>query len=63
MIQLDLFQDIDISSLKEQVKSLKESNEKVRKSLFAKHGELSKNYLLLLSRLENLESRICKNQM
>jgi hypothetical protein len=59
MIQLDFFRDEDSNSLKEEVKRLKESNEKVRKSLFAKHGELAKNYLELLSRLEVLEKHIC----
>lgn len=59
MIQLDFFADDDITALKEEIKRLKESNEKVRKSLFAKHGELAKNYLELLSRMEILEKYIC----
>lgn len=60
MIQLDFFDDVQTHSLKEEVRKLKESNEKVRKSLFAKHGELAKNYLELLSRLDNLEHHICR---
>ena len=60
MIQLDFFADDETSALKEEVKRLKESNEKVRKSLFAKHGELAKNYLELVSRMEILEKYICK---
>ncbi len=59
MIQLDFFADDDISVLKAEVKRLKESNEKVRKSLFAKHSELAKNYLELLCRMEILEKHIC----
>jgi|SRR3954463_402798 len=59
MIQADFFIDVDTQALKEEVKRLKESNEKVRKSLFAKHGELAKNYLELMSRLEILERFIC----
>lgn len=60
MIQLDFFADDETTALKEEVKRLKESNEKVRKSLFAKHGELAKNYLELLYRMELLEKYICK---
>ncbi len=59
MIQSDFFTDVDTQTLKEEVKKLKESNEKVRKSLFAKHGELAKNYMELISRLELLERHIC----
>lgn len=59
MIQLDFFTDDEITVLKEEVKRLKESNEKVRKSLFAKHGELAKNHLDLLCRMEILEKYIC----
>lgn len=59
MIQLDFFADDNITALKEEVKRLKDSNEKVRKSLFAKHGELAKNYLELLCRMEILEKHIC----
>lgn len=59
MIQLDFFQDDEIVILKYEMKKLKESNDKVRKSLFAKHGELAKNYMDLLQRMEILERHIC----
>lgn len=59
MIQQDFFTNTDTNVLKEEVKQLKESNEKVRKSLFAKHGELAKSYLELLCRLQTLEKHIC----
>jgi hypothetical protein len=59
MIQLDFFEDRKTQIFKEEVKKLKDSNEKVRKSLFAKHGELAKNYLDLLSRMDILERHIC----
>jgi hypothetical protein len=59
MMQLDFFVDIDTQTLKDEVKRLKESNDRVRKSLFAKHGELAKNYLDLLDRLTILERHIC----
>lgn len=63
MLQLDFFLDADTQAMKDEITKLRESNEKVRKSLFAKHGELAKNYLDLLTRLEILESSICKGTM
>lgn len=59
MIQLDFFDNEDTHLLREEIRKLRESNERVRKSLFAKHGELSRNYFELLSRLEILERNIC----
>lgn len=61
MIQSDFFTNVDTQTLKEEVKKLKESNEKVRKSLFAKHGELAKHYMELISRLDILERHICQS--
>lgn len=60
MIQLDFFDDEDTRLLKEEVRKLRESNERVRRSLFAKHGELAKNYMDLLSRLEIIERNVCR---
>ena len=59
MFQLDFFQNDENRILKEEIAKLKESNDKVRRSLFAKHGELAKNYLELHSRMEILERHIC----
>ena len=71
MIQLDLFQDLDVP-LRDDAKIMRELNEvrqialdtyrssdKVRKALVARHGELAKMYLEIHSRLEVIERNIC----
>lgn len=60
MIQLDFFDNEDTHLLRKEIQKLKESNERVRKSLFAKHGELARNYLELLQRLDVLERNLCR---
>lgn len=62
MYQPDLFESTQESILKKELQKLKESNEKVRKSLFAKHSELLRNYLELCSRVEYLEKNNHKNR-
>lgn len=75
VIQLDFLEDLFpapillpsenqriIKELKQEVEKLSESNTKVRKSLFAKHGELAKMYLEIHQRLEILERNICKGK-
>jgi hypothetical protein len=59
MIQLDFFDNDDRHLLKEEIRKLRESSHKVRKSLFAKHSELTKSYFELLHRLETIERSIC----
>lgn len=59
MIQLDFFDNGDTLLLKEEIKKLRESNDKVRKSLFARHSELTKSYFELVARLEILERYVC----
>lgn len=59
MIQLEFFETDEVQLLKQEVMTLKNSNEKVRRALFARHGELAKNYINLVSRLEILEKNIC----
>jgi len=59
MIQLDFFQDDEMLIMKKQISDLRESNDRVRKSLFAKNGELSKKYMDLLNRLDILDRNIC----
>ncbi len=60
LIQLDLFQEFsDIEILEEKFRLLEKSNEKVRKSLFAKHGALCKQYLELNERFNVLERALC----
>lgn len=68
-IQLDFFkteQECEIESLINQFnthkKETKESADKVRKSLFAKNGELKKKVDELETRLSILEKNICKKE-
>lgn len=60
MIQLDLFEQDEISEIRHRVNSIKDSQEKVRKSLFARNGELHKKYDDLLQRMEILEKYLCQ---
>jgi hypothetical protein len=61
LIQLDFFQEkTEVELLRDEVRGLSESNTKVRKSLFARHGELAKLYLDLLSRMEVIERHLCQ---
>lgn len=60
--QLEFFDDNDklvLLGLKHEVKVVQESSDKVRKSLFARHGELAGKYLELHERMEILEKYIC----
>lgn len=61
MIQLDFFEEKSAEdSLREEFRAVKASADKVRKGIYAKHGELAKQYLELNQRLEILERHICK---
>jgi hypothetical protein len=60
MIQLDFFEKDETLILRDQMRQLKESQDKQRKSLFAKNGELQKKYDDLLKRMEILERNICQ---
>lgn len=59
MIQLEWFRDEDIVVLRMEMEKLKSSNDRMRKALFAKHGELAKNYNELNERINILERNIC----
>lgn len=62
-IQLDFFEEkTEIDLLRDEVKELRLSNEKVRKKLFAAHGELAKKYIDLHNRMQILEANICKGK-
>ncbi len=56
----DHFSDIEI--LEQKIILLEKSNEKVRKSLFAKHGALCKQYLELNDRFNVLEKALCRGK-
>ena len=54
-IQLDLFEEYDeLTLLRKELAQVRESGEKVRKGLFARHNELSKMYLDLKQDQENI---------
>lgn len=63
IFQLDLFlteEQSEIASLRERIDAVETSTGKVRRSLFAKHGELNKKLLDLEERFSILERNICK---
>ena len=63
LVQLELFDDkSEIDVLQDQVNELRKSQDKVRKSLFARHGELAKHYLELNERFDVLEKMLCKGK-
>lgn len=63
-LQLDFFEEkTEWDLLKEDVKVVRESSEKVRKSLFARHGELAKKYMELHDRMEILERNLCQKKI
>jgi hypothetical protein len=61
--QLEFFEIPEIEVLRNDVRFVKESSDKVRKSLFARHGELARKYMELHERLQILEKNICTNNM
>jgi hypothetical protein len=63
LVQLDFFEKkSEVEILEERIKLMEKSNEKVRKSLFAKHGALCKQYMELNERFNVLERVICKGK-
>ncbi len=63
MIQLEFFTSNETIQMKEEIRKLNESHEKVRKSLFAKNGELARKYVDVVQRLEILERNICTGKI
>ena len=60
MMQLEFFEQDETTVLRHKFNSLKESQDKIRKGLFAKNGELQKKYDDLVLRLDILERNICQ---
>ena len=60
IIQFDLFEPIptEAEMLKIELLTLRESQNKLRKGLFARHSHLAQMYLELHNRLEMLEKNI-----
>ena len=56
--QLDIFEETDISSLKEEMKKVKETSDNVRKGLFARHNELAKMFLEQKKEIDYLKQLI-----
>ncbi len=50
----------EIDSLREDIGEVKDSSDKVRKSLFARNADLAKKYLDLSDRMAILERNICQ---
>jgi len=64
MIQLDFFQSHDeLDILRDEIKFVKESNDKVRKGMFARHNELAKMMMNISERLEIIERHICHGDL
>ncbi len=61
LIQLEMFELPTEDRLVLEIDNVKKQNDKVRKALFARHGELAKKYVELHSRMEIIEKGICKN--
>lgn len=60
-LQLEFFdgKKDDLDYIRDDVKCVRESSDKVRKSLFARHAELTRKYLELHDRLDVIERNIC----
>lgn len=64
MIQLDFFvEKTKEEFLEEELENLRKSHDKIRKSLFARHGELAKKYMELHERMDIIERYICKPEL
>jgi hypothetical protein len=61
--QLDFFkteEESEIEALRKEIAAVKTSSDKVRRSLFARNGELTKIVIDLQERLAVIERNICK---
>jgi len=63
LIQLELFDTpTESEMLRSEMEEVRKSSEKVRKALFARHGELAKKYCELHMRMEILERHLCQGK-
>jgi hypothetical protein len=66
-IPLELYllpeENTELAMLRREIESVDLSSNKVRKALFARHGELAKMYMDLHNRLEIIEANICKGKI
>ena len=64
-LQLDFIYDEgkeEIDFLREDVREIRASCDKVRKGIYAKHNVLQRKYNELLERMEIIERNICRNR-
>jgi hypothetical protein len=63
-IQYDLFEErpSEVDELRMQVRAYKESSDRVRKGIFAKHGDLVKRMMDLEGRMQVIEKNICQQK-
>lgn len=62
-IQLDLFrssEECEIIAMRAEIKRIEESTGKVRRGIYAKHGELAKRQMELESRMQVIERGLCR---
>ena len=59
-LQFVLEERSEIEEIKDAVTVVKESSDKVRKSLFARHAALAKKYDELHDRMQIIERNICR---
>ena len=64
IIQYDLFEEkpTEVDELRIELAAVRLSSDKVRKAMFARHGELVKLYLEANQRLEIIERNICQKK-
>jgi hypothetical protein len=62
--QLEFFVDepSELDQIKCHVKEVRDSSDKVRKSMFARHSELARKYMELNERLQIIERNICRGE-
>jgi hypothetical protein len=63
--QLEFFvrEKSELEIMREDMDFILDSNDKVRKSLYARHGELAKKFMELHERVRILERNICRGEI
>ena len=64
MLQLDFFkskEENEIDEMRRNLSQMHSSLDRIRKGLFARNGELVKQYMELVRRVEIIEKNICKS--
>jgi hypothetical protein len=61
--QLKFFEEekTELEYIREDMKCVKESSEKVRRGVFARHNKLARQYVELSERLQIIERNICQD--